>query len=734
MNPHSHGHSHAAPRSADAGGGQQFNLHTVLVAIRCWWKIAAPVGVLLAVVAGFAVYYFVKPKYTAAAWLSISEKRDFIYRPLPTLAPGKFVQNLVELLRSPPVVEPVASKPAVASTPELARELDPVQALRKKIKIRPIGQSDFYVIEFTSTSPEKAALVANEMAKAFMDLQSLEDARRTERMLVLLKQRLGEQQEAVKNLRGIVEKLTKQVTGQKAFAVKGTNDALPDRNPLAELQSKLNAADIEHALIKAQVQAETELLEKRAIEVPSSVVDEFVEADEHIAGLRARLAHDRAKLKEHERTSTNLMANVAYKQLQKRIAEDESSLEKSRAELQVSIKEDLESQARKSREAQVTAMREKVASSELTMQILQEKFKRELTSLKELHGDALQLEFHRSDYDRASTVHNAIAERILHIEMEQKLPTSVERISDATPPAFPDMRPYKQIVMASLAALFFPFGIAIGVEYLYRRVSSREQVEAAGRIAVVGEITTLPSRGGSRRGRSRKNNRELQLFEESIDGLRTYLSLVDSLQGVKILAVTSAVSREGKTSLAAQLVVSLAGATGKRTLLIDCDMRSPDIHRIFDIERGPGLAEVLGGTCAVEDAIHTEFSDSIHLLPAGTLTTSPHRLLGNGTFNKLLDQLRSTYTYIVIDTPPILPASEALVMARAADAAVLCVRRDFSRLRQVAEAHSRLQTAGVRAAGAVLSGIPTSSYTYRYGSYYYDRHSDEAGTSELVEG
>jgi tyrosine-protein kinase Etk/Wzc len=157
------------------------------------------------------------------------------------------------------------------------------------------------------------------------------------------------------------------------------------------------------------------------------------------------------------------------------------------------------------------------------------------------------------------------------------------------------------------------------------------------------------------------------------------------------------------------------------TLLIDGDMRSPEIHEIFDTELGPGLADVLRGECPVEEAIETGFSEKLHVLTAGRLTTSPHQLLGRGEFRALVEKLSTMYGHIVIDTPPILPASEALIMARAADMAVLCVRRDYSRLDQVEEANRRMTGAGVNTAGAVLNGIPHQHYAYKYGSYYYNR-------------
>jgi succinoglycan biosynthesis transport protein ExoP len=243
-------------------------------------------------------------------------------------------------------------------------------------------------------------------------------------------------------------------------------------------------------------------------------------------------------------------------------------------------------------------------------------------------------------------------------------------------------------------------------------------------------VTTFPAQGKRITHTSARPSPELELFEESIDGLRTYLTLVKSLQGMRVLAVASSVSGEGKTTLASQLAISLAKAAGELTLLIDGDIRLPDIHTMFDVGRGPGLVDVLRGDVAVDEAIETGYSQTLHLLPAGKLKSSPHRLMSNGEFARLVNELKGMYRYIVIDTPPILPASEALVMAQAADATVLCVRRDYSRVPQVKEAYFRLQAAGVKTVGAVLNGIPSREYSYRYGSYYYARSRFEGEADE----
>jgi Mrp family chromosome partitioning ATPase len=133
------------------------------------------------------------------------------------------------------------------------------------------------------------------------------------------------------------------------------------------------------------------------------------------------------------------------------------------------------------------------------------------------------------------------------------------------------------------------------------------------------------------------------------------------------------------------------------------------------------VGEVLHNRVPLDDAIDTSFSQNLHVLPAGNRDTSPHRILGSGKFSALLEKLREKYVHIIIDTPPVLAASEALVLARAADAAILCVRRDYSRVDQVRDAYARLQAAGVKTAGAVLNGVPARYYTYRYGRYGFDQ-------------
>jgi capsular exopolysaccharide synthesis family protein len=191
-----------------------------------------------------------------------------------------------------------------------------------------------------------------------------------------------------------------------------------------------------------------------------------------------------------------------------------------------------------------------------------------------------------------------------------------------------------------------------------------------------------------------------------------------ALEGMQVLAVASAMRQEGKTSLSAQLSVSFARTLHGRVLLIDADMRSPDQHRVFNVENTGGLAQVLEGKLDSESAIVPTLDHNLDLLPAGKLRRSPHELASNGAFRGLIESLRERYETIIIDTPPVLAAAEALAFASVADATVLCTMQNKSCRDQIIRAYERLQVVGANPLGIVLNGVSVSRYAYAYGGEY----------------
>jgi succinoglycan biosynthesis transport protein ExoP len=135
----------------------------------------------------------------------------------------------------------------------------------------------------------------------------------------------------------------------------------------------------------------------------------------------------------------------------------------------------------------------------------------------------------------------------------------------------------------------------------------------------------------------------------------------------------------------------------------------------------PGLADTLSGKCTLKEALHRVGETNTYVLPAGNVNVNPHHLVQTKLVEQLFERLKQEFETVIIDTPPILGASESLVFAKAADTVLYCSLRDVSRARQVRLAVDRLEHAGAPVAGAVLGGMSVNHYAYSYGYYISDR-------------
>jgi capsular exopolysaccharide synthesis family protein len=208
------------------------------------------------------------------------------------------------------------------------------------------------------------------------------------------------------------------------------------------------------------------------------------------------------------------------------------------------------------------------------------------------------------------------------------------------------------------------------------------------------------------------------LFEESVNSLRTTLSVDERLKDCRVFVVASAVSGEGKTNLSSQLAMSWSHAVQGKVIIVDADLRAPNIHELFEVNAGPGLAEVLRGECDLEDVVVMDWGDRLFVLPAGNAgATSPSHLFAGPRFRQVLARLRSQYDKVIIDVPPVLCASETLLIAKEADGVLMCALHDYSRSGQVKQAYMRLTGAGVNLVGGVLNGAPVRKYSYSYRGY-----------------
>src|SRR5262245_4135382 len=530
-------HSPAYRQSPEAAGPPPFNLQTVLVAVRCWWKVAAPLGFLLAVAAGAVIYLFTKPTYTASAWLIIKANRESLLDLSARDDSARFIANQTELIKSPPIVDPVAGNPAVASTPEIAREVDPAQAIKRLVKIRSLSKSDFFVIEFTSTVPKQSALVANELAKSYFNHQQRDATFRTSALIRLLEDQLTAQQAKVEDLRKRWKELAKTTTGIDPFAAKPTENNVQLQNPNAELQAQLLKVQLEQFTLEVQIKyLESEAAREIPPEPTPWELEQLIQNQPDVLRQRAQVELHERKLAEYRDRASNSGKSSGVLQLEKELQIAQERLAKLQEERRPKLKEELVQVLRSKLESELMRRQQELSANKLMQTVIQEKLTAQIGNQKSFREKSFDEEMLRTEYESGYKLYEAIKAKIDMMRLEQRAPERVEMFKEASVPARPDVAlPFKKVGMAAGAAFLVPFGLAVAWELLFRRVSSRDQLEHGGRIHVVGEVTNLPKRVRRRSGSQLTSSWELQLFEESIDGLRTYLSLVHSLQGMKVL-------------------------------------------------------------------------------------------------------------------------------------------------------------------------------------------------------
>ncbi|MDD5580008.1 MAG: polysaccharide biosynthesis tyrosine autokinase [Methylobacter sp.] len=217
----------------------------------------------------------------------------------------------------------------------------------------------------------------------------------------------------------------------------------------------------------------------------------------------------------------------------------------------------------------------------------------------------------------------------------------------------------------------------------------------------------------------------LDISVESLRGLRTTLEATLAGGESKVIMVSSPVPGMGKSFVSTNLAALLASIK-KRVLIIDADMRNGRLHETFSVEKQPGLSDLLAGRASLGDVIISLPDVGVDLIPRGSMALNPAELLVLGNLAETLEQLKSFYNHIVIDSPPILGATDAAIMGKHADATFLVVKEGRYTAQELEVSFRRFQQVGVKPNGFIINDMKESSSYYPYYGYAYQRTDDEA--------
>lgn len=193
----------------------------------------------------------------------------------------------------------------------------------------------------------------------------------------------------------------------------------------------------------------------------------------------------------------------------------------------------------------------------------------------------------------------------------------------------------------------------------------------------------------------------------------------DESNTCRVIGVTSAVAHEGKSTTSMNLAYDLMKA-GKKTLLIDADMRLSRIAKFLGVEKAPGLSNLLVGRSNGEDLVqYSPVQDNLAVMTCGNFTPNPTELLASKRFEMMIDSLKQIYEYIVLDLPPVIEVSDALIASKHVDGMIMVVRQEYVDRRLIDDAIHQLRISGVRIIGFVMTCV---NYGPKYGKYSYKKY------------
>lgn len=315
--------------------------------------------------------------------------------------------------------------------------------------------------------------------------------------------------------------------------------------------------------------------------------------------------------------------------------------------------------------------------------------------------------------------------------------TNIRIVDRALPPDAPFKPSYKRYMIASLLlGASLGVGLAFFFSYIDRTLRTPEQVEqhlqlpSLGVIPAIGEVPSRFRAGRWRKGtggeEAEPKGPDLLPYEdprspaaEAYRSLRTAL-LLSRAGGVKTMVVTSAFPREGKTTTAVNLSIVLA-QLGRRVLLVDADMHRARLHEVFRIPNRIGLVSILAEAMEPSRAIVKTNLTGVFVVPSGPGSPNPSALLASDAMRTFLDLAAANFDHVIVDTPPVLPVADTLVVAQYTDGVILCTRAGVTPRDQVARARDRILRSGVPILGVVINALQPDEAGYRsaYDVYGY---------------
>ncbi len=691
-------------------------LGELLNAFKRRWVLCLMIGGVLAAVLAAAVWMALPSgKHTVMTTLrfksSRAESATGIDIRIPTEEFDAIMENHKTLIESHKFLDKVATRPEVARQQLI--EAAPAGEKGKVIKdAMTFKRSSTEIVNLTMNGDEseQMQIILRNLSQAYIDQEKDEDRGRRDKSR-------RENDTRIRLMDKEIDDLEKKM---KALVENGSDPGQLTalENQMQIIQANRQAAfDARRRFAVQREQAQKKLTENKFENDPDDERD-FLSGNQPVMtaeGKRTAAAESLVKVKNSVKSPTDPSVVQAEKNLKQAT---EAVVDAKKQALGGAAAITLKDKAKRRLEVLIQKLIEDEEQAQKAVESAESQLKTLGEQKKQMSVVAVELEILRKNLDPKREDRVKLQKDLEDLnKVEQNQGDRITILEDAT--KFLNSNLKQKMVFAAVAALAGLIGVGLFISYLEwrnRRVDGVEQVVSELGMRVIGTIPAFPSRAALRSGEAGANQNWRFILNESVNSTRTMLLHTARTQQMQVILVTSAMQGEGKTSLSSQLATSMATA-GLRTLILDCDLRNPSMQKLFDIPVAPGCAEVLLQEIDISDVVQATSVPNLWIIPAGQCNHRVIAALAQGhPIEALLNRLRGQFDIIVVDSCPILPVADTLLVAQHVDGVVFSILQDVSQLPKVQDASDRLTHLNIPLLGAVVNGIKpdTQAYGYNY--------------------
>ncbi|HSR18534.1 MAG TPA: polysaccharide biosynthesis tyrosine autokinase [Ignavibacteriaceae bacterium] len=703
------------------------------------------------------IYAIILPDiYTASTVLKITEPKTIMDDPLAGMEgfsglSDRFIANEIETIQNSSIIDQVAETVEdtfktlkrkndfhlILSTdffgktePKLKRSGEIRSSIAENMEITQKNNLDFIEIAVKSPSPKEAALIANVFAYTYQDFNLQENRKQ----VTIIKDFLEEQkEEKLDELMEAEDEVKKYQLQKGVVELDWQAQALISR--LSDFESQKNAAKIEMSISEQKLNQYQEELKKRDPSLSSYLYNKTSEP--YLTMLQEQIA--KLKTQKDIAFSTSQSAknkSEILKDYDSRIKELQDKLNKSVHEYRNMI---LSASPEEIKDLTQKVFEEDVKNKTLQAQYNQingvvANYEGKFNQLPSKTLDLARLERQRMSVEKLySALEEKYQEALIN---EQSIPGNVLIMNKAWPPSTPS-EPNRIfiIIFGAFAGAAFSFGFVYIRNYFDRTIKSPEDIEYK-KIELIGwvpKVKELHSKNGIDYTELILLNEPDSISSEAFRTLRTRVQFSKYTKNAKTLLVTSSAPGEGKTIISVNLAASFAQAN-KKSIIVDCDLRKPRVHRIFNDNETPGFLDYLFGKLSYENIIRKTEIRNLDFIPAGTIPPNPSEIMGSRAMKALLQKLKEDYDIVVIDSPPVMAVSDAEILAQFVDASILIVSAHSTEVDWLEESVNRLKNEQNNFAGIILNNFNFKSGYHSYYKYYDHYSAQKKGHKRELKG